>query len=130
MLKQHLKEHWIWYAFIFGLSALSISIVSISLCDFTKTEYYPASFSGTLIGELNKTIFVGNPTYSGTYPLYICKGKLSEYKRFDNIDKEKDNCQYSSIKQGIPYNNIIEDIKIQLNNKEFEITQRGFFCLQ
>lgn len=120
------EDSWKIFCVIIGL--LGITILPINLCDFTKTEIYPISSSGSFIKSIDKTIFIGSPTYSRNYPAYICNGELNEYKTFNNIDDEEDNCEFASFRQGVSNNNIIQDIKIQLNNEEIEITRKGVFC--
>ena len=118
-----------WKIVLTIIGLIGITILPLSICSFTKTVSFPASFSGTFIKDINKTIFEGNKiTFSEEYPIYICKGELNKYKRYDNINREKDNCEHNIINEGTTYENLIENIIIKRNNNQFEITQKGLFC--
>jgi len=115
----------------FGVSIISFSVISFTLCSFEKESSYLINNTGIILE--NQTIFIadswwGNPN---SMEVYLCPGTEKRDLVFVQkyYDKDSYNCSLDFMTRAESYNEILMNKTLKIDRNHLIVSERGFFCL-
>ncbi|HIG94298.1 MAG: hypothetical protein QT05_C0049G0005 [archaeon GW2011_AR13] len=114
--------------FFIGVSIISVSVVSYTLCDSERISNFLINESGILID--NETIFLKDYNRDFRMEIYICSGDQSKNNvYFISTHFLKEGCKYFLKNRGEEYKDILSNKTIKVNDNELIVREKGLFCL-